>query len=263
MPRDIAYTYGHGKISYYAQDNYRDASGYYDGFIIGGFNENFTPDNAGPGIKLYMNDESFVFGGITDENPVLLAVLTDSSGINTTGNGIGHDVTGILDDDTHRILILNDYYESALNSYQNGRITYPFYNLELGLHNIKVKVWDVHNNSAEAYIEFYVTDSEELAIKHLLNYPNPFRGETSFIFEHNQTCNELTAEILIFSAQGRLVKTLSRQILSSGFQTEPIVWNGTDEGGQRLAPGVYIYKLYVTNCDGLKAEKTEKLILLK
>lgn len=263
VPRDIAYTYGNGKISYYAEDTYRDANGYYDGFIIGGFDENYTPDNAGPDIKLYMNDESFVFGGITDENPVLLAILTDSSGINTTGNGIGHDVTGILDDDTHRILTLNDYYESELDSYQKGRIIYPFYNLELGLHNIKVKVWDVHNNSAEAYIEFYVTDSEELAIKHLLNYPNPFRDETSFIFEHNQTCNELTAEIQIYSTQGRLVKILSKHILSSGFQTEPIVWNGTDEGGQRLAPGVYIYKLYVTNCDGLKAEKTEKLILLK
>jgi len=263
VPKDIAYTYELGKISYYAEDGTRDAKGYFDGFIIGGFDENYTPDDAGPVINLYMNNESFVFGGITDENPILLAILADSSGINTTGNGIGHDITAVLDDNTTRVIILNDYYESELNSYQQGRVIYPFYNLELGLHNLRLKVWDVHNNSSEAYIEFLVTDSEELAIKHLFNYPNPFRDLTTFIFEHNQTCNELTVEIQIFSTDGRLVKTIERSIINSGFKSEPIVWNGTDEGGDRLSEGLYIYKLYVKNCDGLKAEKSQKLILLK
>jgi len=263
VPKDIAYTYDLGKISYYAEDGIRDAKGYFDGFIIGGFDENYIPDDAGPVISLYMNDESFVYGGITDENPILLAILTDSSGINTTGNGIGHDIAAVLDENTTHIIILNDYYESDLNSYQKGKVIYPFYNLDLGLHNLRLKVWDVHNNSSEAYIEFYVTDSEELAIKHLLNYPNPFRDLTSFIFEHNQTCNELSIEIQIYSTDGRMVKTIEKNIINSGFKSEPIVWDGTGEGGDRLSEGLYIYKLHVRNCDGLKAEKTEKLILLK
>jgi len=262
VPRDIAYTYGNGKISYYAEDGTRDAKGYFDGFIIGGFNQNYIPDNQGPGIKLYINDTTFVFGGITDKNPNLLALLNDSNGINTTGNGIGHDLTAILDDN-NKIIILNDFYESDLDSYQKGKVFYPFYNLSLGLHNIKLKVWDVQNNSSESYIEFYVTDSEVMAIKNLFNYPNPFRDKTNFIFEHNQTCTELTVEIQIFSMSGQLVKTIESQILSSGFKSEPIEWNGTNNMGAKLNSGLYLYKLYVKNCDGLSAEKTEKLILLK
>jgi len=262
VPRDIAYTYNKGKISYYAEDGTRDAKGYFDNFIIGGFNENYTPDDKGPEIELYINDKSFVFGGITDENPILLAIITDSSGINTTGNGIGHDLTTILDKN-NKVIILNDFYESELNSYQKGKVIYPFYNLSLGLHNLTLKVWDVQNNSSEAYIEFYVTDSEELAIKNLLNYPNPFRDKTSFVFEHNQTCNELTVEIQIFSMSGQLVKTIDSQILSSGFKTEPIEWDGTNNMGAKLNSGLYLYKLFVKNCNGLSAEKTEKLILLK
>lgn len=263
VPRDIAYTYGNGKISYYAEDGTRDAAGYHDNFKIGGFDENFTPDNEGPVIKLYMNDTNFVTGGITDHNPVLLALLSDDNGINTTGNGIGHDITCVLDENTNHVIVLNDYYEADLDSYKQGRVVYPFYNLDLGIHTLTLKVWDVHNNSSEAYLEFFVTDAEELAIKHLINYPNPFTDLTNFVFEHNQTCESLTVEISIYNVTGDLVKVISRDIISSGFKTEPVTWNGTGEGGQRLAPGIYIYKLDVKNCDGLSAEKTEKLILLK
>ena len=49
-----------------------------------------------------MNNEKFVFGGITDENPILLVKLTDFSGINTVGTGIGHDITGLLDENSQQ-----------------------------------------------------------------------------------------------------------------------------------------------------------------
>jgi len=263
VPKDIAYQYGNGKISYYAQDGQRDANGSFEGFIIGGFNEDYEPDNQGPVVKLYMNNEDFVFGGITDENPILLAILSDESGINTTGNGIGHDITCVLDDDFTRVIVLNDYYESELNSYKNGRVVYPFYKLEEGLHNITFKVWDVHNNSSEAYLEFYVTASEELAIEHLMNYPNPFSDRTYFVFQHNQAFNSLDIEIAIFSITGEPVKTIHKTILNEGYKSEPIEWNGTNSFGNRIAKGLYIYRLTVTTEDGRVAEKTEKLILLK
>ena len=36
--------------------------------------------------------------GITNPNPVIYATISDASGINTVGNGIGHDITGVIDD---------------------------------------------------------------------------------------------------------------------------------------------------------------------
>jgi hypothetical protein len=47
----------------------------------------------GPVIDLFMNDTDFTFGGLTDENPRMLALIFDESGINTVGTGIGHDIT--------------------------------------------------------------------------------------------------------------------------------------------------------------------------
>ena len=54
-----------------------------------------------------MNDESFVSGGITNENPTLLAKLFDENGINTA-SGVGHDIVANIDGDETNPFILND-----------------------------------------------------------------------------------------------------------------------------------------------------------
>ena len=83
VPKDIAYNYGYGKISYYAisdEDNPIDAGGSDESFIIGGTAENIDYDYDGAEISLYMNTRAFEDGGITDANPVLLADISDFSG---------------------------------------------------------------------------------------------------------------------------------------------------------------------------------------
>ncbi len=159
VPKDIAYQYGFGKISYYAANETEDAHGFYRNILVGGLDQLAEPDVNGPSVELFINDEYFAFGGITDENPDMLAFVSDASGINTVGTGIGHDIVAILDGNTDKPIILNDFYESDLNSYTSGTIRYPFHNLEEGLHTLSLKVWDVFNNSAEAYLEFTVVSS--------------------------------------------------------------------------------------------------------
>ena len=44
-----------------------------------------------------MNDEKFISGGTCNETPILIVHVSDSSGINTSGLGIGHDLVAILD----------------------------------------------------------------------------------------------------------------------------------------------------------------------
>ena len=106
-----------------------------------------------------MNDTNFISGGITDANPSLYALLYDESGINTTGNGIGHNMLAVLDEATANPIVLNDFYESDINSYKSGIIEYPFlssarnHNLSQGL--------DVQNNSSEEDIQFFVTSSAD------------------------------------------------------------------------------------------------------
>ncbi len=262
VPKDISYQYGFGKISYYAQNGTTDANGYNKNIVIGGFNKDFIEDNDGPNINLYMNDENFVSGGMTDENPILLAFISDSSGINTVGNGIGHDIVAVLDNDYENSEVLNNYYESNLDSYKQGIVKYQYINLSEGIHTLNLKVWDIYNNSSEADIEFFVNNSGKLVLDHLMNYPNPFRATTSFVFNHNQPDASLNIKIQIFSMNGSLVKTIEKTIISEGFKSEPIDWDGRNDSGNKLSRGIYIYKLSVRNNDGFYSSKTQKLIIL-
>jgi len=265
VPKDIAYNYGEGKISYYAEDAETNANGYYEGskFIIGGSDSSVAIDRVGPKISLYMNDSTFVYGGLTNEKPLLLAYVSDSSGINTVGNGIGHDIVAVLDGNTAQSIVLNDYYQAALNSYQKGVIKYPFSNLADGTHTLKLKVWDIYNNSSEANTEFIVAQSAQLSLDHVLNYPNPFTTHTSFLFEHNHPCCSLQVQIQIFTITGRLIKTIDQVVQTIGYRAEPIDWDGLDDYGDPIARGVYIYKLKVKSDDGSTAQKTEKLVILR
>jgi len=263
VPKDIAYNYGYGKISYYANNTETDASGHYKEIVIGGYDDNVPKDVQGPEIQLYLNSENFAYGGVTDESPVLLAYVNDSSGINTVGTGIGHDIVTTLDNDNNKSIIINDYYESDVDSYSSGVIKYPFNKLAEGNHSLSIKVWDVHNNSSQAFTEFVVASSAELAIDHVLNYPNPFTTSTAFYFDHNQPNSMLEVQVQIFTVSGRLIKTIDEFVMTDGYRSDPIYWNGLDDFGDRIGRGVYIYKVRVRAQDGSFAEKLEKLVILR
>lgn len=263
VPKDIAYNIDSGKISLYAYNSEYEAIGYTKDILIGAGNNEISNDTKGPEIDIYLNDKNFVNGGMTDKNPTILAFLKDSSGINTIGSGIGHDITVILDDDPNKIYVLNDSYEAELDSYKKGKIEYALSEIEEGAHRLKIKAWDVLNNSSEQELDFIVVDNKNLTIKHLFNYPNPFTSHTSFFFEHNQANETIEFSIEIFSVSGKIIKTISGTINSTGFRTEPIYWDGKDDYGNRIGKGVYFYRLSVRTTSGKKIEKYQKLLYLK
>jgi len=265
IPKDIKLFYGNGKISYYALDENtgKDAAGAYKGIIIGGIAEEAATDNQKPDIELYMNNTDFVFGGTTNESPDLLALLFDDSGINTVGNGIGHNITGILDGDESNPIILNDYYRAAENDFSKGTIRYPLKNLEEGKHTLKLRAFDVHNNWNEAWLEFYVFNSDEVQINNVINYPNPFTTSTEFYFEHNQVGDNLQAQINIYTLTGKLVKTIQQVLPSEAFRVKGIMWDGLDHNQNKLGRGTYIYKVTLHNGEETFSSKYQKLMLLR
>ncbi|MCC6700773.1 MAG: type IX secretion system sortase PorU, partial [Fluviicola sp.] len=263
VPKDINYNYGKGKISYYANSTSTDAAGFDTLFVVGGLNTAAAIDNEGPEVAVYLNDKNFVNGGITSSSPLLIVETNDEYGINTVGNGVGHDLTLIIDGNTANPIVLNQYYSADLDQYQSGSIQYTMRNLAAGEHTLEVKIWDVNNNSSVSKLDFTVKDPTELAIDHVLNYPNPFTTKTSFYFEHNQSCSSLNAQIQIYTVSGRLVKTINKEVPTAGFRVEGIDWDGTDDFGDQLAKGVYVYRVSVELPEGGKAEKMEKLVLLR
>ncbi|MFT7250995.1 MAG: hypothetical protein ACI9FW_000714 [Flavobacterium sp.] len=265
VPKDIKIAEGTGKVSFYAKSTnptLQDQTGHDFSIKIGGINLNAPEDTTPPTVRLYMNDESFVYGGITNDSPIFLAFLQDENGINTA-SGIGHDIVAILDGDELNPFVLNDYYETELDNYQKGKVRFPFRDLDPGLHTITFKGWDVYNNLITAEIQFIVVGNDDITLSNVLNYPNPFVSYTEFWFNHNRPFEMLDVQVQIFTITGKLVKTINQSVLTEGFLSRDIKWDGRDDFGDKIGKGVYVYKLtVVSTIDGKKSEKHEKLVIL-
>jgi hypothetical protein len=258
-PKDMQYNINTGAINYYAQNDTTDANGN-DFIMIGGTAINNTIDNEGPQIKAFLNDFKFINGSLTNDNPLLLVKLSDSSGINTSNIGIGHEITAIIDGDTRNTIVLNDFYEAEQNNYTKGSIQFKLPKLAQGHHQIVIKAWDVFNNSNQFVLNCRVGDENELELDKVLNYPNPFTTNTSFWFEHNKPNENLDVSVRIYTITGKLVKTIKQTINTQGNRSFEIMWNGKDDYGDKLSTGVYIYSLSVKAPTGTAIIKTEKLM---
>lgn len=264
VPRDITIPVGNGRVSFYAKrtQGLEDQTGYNTDIKVGGINETAVADNIGPRAKLYMNDETFISGGITNSSPFFLAFLEDENGINTA-SGIGHDITAVLDGDENNPFILNDYYETELDDFTKGKLRFPLRNLAVGLHTITFKAWDVYNNPITAEIQFIVVGDESVTLTHVLNYPNPFVSYTQFWFTHNRPYEPLEVQVQILTITGKIVKTINQVVSTEGFLSREITWDGKDDFGDKIGKGVYVYKLTVKSTfTNKKTEKFEKLVIL-
>lgn len=262
VPKDINYQYGSGKVSLYAHDNTRDGNGFTEQVIVGGISSTADSDNEGPEIRVFLNDEKFVDGGIVNPSPVLLLKLFDTSGINTGGSGIDHDIVATLDNDNNQYFVLNNFYESDVNDYKRGTVRFQLPELSPGHHTLKIKAWDVMNNSNEATLSFTVVTNEKLKIDHVLNYPNPFTTRTAFWFEHNRPGMDLYVKLEIFTVSGKLIKTISQTINTPGNRSSEVEWDGRDDYGNKIGHGVYLYRLRVREAGGSSADKWERLVIL-
>jgi len=261
VPRDIAYESAPGRISYYAVDGEVDAHGFTETVFIGGVSEDAVLDNVGPEIELFLNDTGFVNGGTTDPHPILFARVKDEQGLNTVGNGIGHDLKATLDNETS--VVLNEYYASDLDTYQSGRVVYPLSDLEEGPHVLSLKAWDVHNNSATAKLDFVVVSDLEVFLDGLINYPNPIGAQgTTFRFDHNQACVALEMSLQIYDSRGVVVWSGQRTETPTGYRVDGWHWDGTSSGGEPLQMGTYLYRLDIRTPEGRDAAKTGRLVLL-
>lgn len=263
VPKDIDYSFGNGKMSLFFYNQNTDCAAADTRFLVGGVDPNGLADNEGPDVTMYLNSPNFVSGGMTNETPIFFAKLFDENGINAVGNGIGHDITLILDNNTSQPIVLNDYYEADLDTYQSGMVRFQIPKLAAGPHTLTFKVWDVNNNSSESVLEFIVVEGADMDLSHVLNYPNPFTTYTEFFFEHNQPGTDLEIQIQIFTISGKLVKTINQSMSNCGFRTPGIPWDGRDDFGDQLARGTYVYRVSVNTANGDQAEKFEKLVLLK
>jgi hypothetical protein len=203
-----------------------------------------------------------VHRGITGPDILLLGKLSDESGISISKSALGYELTAMIDGNEEGI-VLNEYYISKIDTYKEGWVTYPFKDLSIGTHKIRLKAWDVHNNFNEAEVEFLVVEDAYLAIEKLMNFPNPFSDYTQFSFEHNRAGDDLEVLIDIYSTQGKLVKQFSYIKENSESRISDLVWDVRESNGGNISSGIYIFKLSIRSLnDGSKKQANQKLVII-
>lgn len=267
--KDISFAPGNGRLSMYAQDAKRnkDAAGNRTDLLVGGFNPNPVTDNEGPIIRPFMNDTTFVSGGLVGPNAVFIGFFEDDpSGINTSGLGLGHDLMMTLDG--NQIFILNDFYQTAEGDHTKGSVRFPLYNLSEGHHTLVIRAWDNSNNSSEAILEFEVGTLEVLGkiAKNMVLYPNPFTEELRLQFDNAYAGKSIDIEMRVTDVLGREVTRLEWTIGNSSSRPgtdNELMWNGLKADGTKLENGTYFCQIRLkSNTDGAEFKINQKIIRL-
>ncbi len=260
VPRDIRYNFGNGRIVYYAKtvDSLETAEGvgHFEDFIIGGTGSILTTDTTGPEMKIYLNTPAFVDGGKTYATPRFYADLADSSGINTAGSGIGHDLLLIVDDDAKQTYILNDYFTAADNSYTEGQVSYMMEKMANGPHSLVFRSWDLLNNSSSQSLNFIVEAGIDPSIYSVTTYPNPARAQSvvNFIVQYDQPDELISTEVYLYNTAGQLIW---RQTQGNPDQVT------INLAQMNLGAGIYIYNVKIKSPTSGSSTAAGKIIVTK
>lgn len=261
LPVDIIPAPGRGRFSLWADASTgQTAAGSETRFVI------CCPDTLPsalppPTVRLFLNDTTWVSGGWTDPNPLLLAFLYDSLGINLSPLAVGRELKATLNGQEY---FLSPYYRARRDQPNQGTLEYRFSNLPEGEYHLRLRAFNLAGQEGSAETSFFVVEKGQLKLGRVFNYPNPFTTATRFCFQHNQPGQPLEARVQIYTVTGRLVATLSAPIPAQSTFSQDLFWDGLDSYGDRLGRGVYIYRLEVRNlATGETAHAQEKLVILR
>ena len=262
VPMDINYSDKAGIMNFHAvsSDKQMLAHGYCTNFIVGG-TATVDNDSIGPSIFCYLNSPSFVNGGNVNSTPYFVAQITDANGINSTGNGIGHDLQLIIDGDMAKTYTLNDNFVYDFGTYTSGTTYYQIPELSAGKHTLKFRAWDILNNSSTVSLDFNVVRGLTPKLFNVGVTKNPASTSTTFIINHDRMGTTMDVDIDVFDASGRLLWTRHESGVSTdGAYTS--TWNLCTDSGQQLQTGVYLYRVRVA-CEGSsQASKANKLVVI-
>ncbi|SDZ80284.1 Peptidase family C25 [Arachidicoccus rhizosphaerae] len=234
----------------------------------------------------YTHDNNFLYKSIyirTEEHNTQLDVTFD--GVHILDNDIvaAKPVVAIRVSDDSKYLLLNDtavakislvYPDGSIKNFGYNSDTLTFspatdstknealidfrpYLTQDGTYELIIKGQGKTGNATTATdysVNFQVYNKP--MISDMFNYPNPFTTSTAFVFTITGSQVPQNIRIQILTVTGKIVKEITKEELGPlhvGRNITDYKWDGTDNYGQKLANGVYIYRV-ITNQDGKKLD---------
>ncbi|NIA30834.1 MAG: T9SS type A sorting domain-containing protein, partial [Actinobacteria bacterium] len=206
-----------------------------------------------PGIEITFDGKEIVYNDLVAARPHILAKISDNSPVPIT--------------DTSRVDVVLDgkrinffgaaavlSLRAAGDDHSQGIIEFKP-ELQDGDHLLEFYVSDASGNRIYSRVDFRVVS--ELQINRVVNFPNPFSRATDFTFELTQPAR---VDIKVYTVAGRLIRSFDAGWCNAGFNN--FHWDGRDADGDRLANGVYLYKIFAAG-EKKKVEETSKLIVMR
>ncbi len=290
IPQDIAYSSRSGLATLYACSNdWTEAQGYFDKYQLTGGQDIIRTDTVGPTInRLFLNDMLFSEGAVVNSTPYFYAEVSDESGFNTTGNGIGHDMLLTIkctSDPLQSVkqYILNNYFSTFTGRYNIGNVQYSIPSLEDGDYEASFIVWDVFNNASRKVFHFTVAKGKAPSAVTVQAYPSPAKSGEPLTFRvlHNRPESQTEMHLEVFNALGHRVyetevKTHQAAKYYATDISQPTIANTSilaDEtpnfmgstsvvwSTPNLEAGFYIYRIVLTSNGSRKISDSKILII--
>jgi hypothetical protein len=237
-PKDISYSQNPGRLNLYSisNDSTREAVGTYSPVYF--TSGSSVQDNEGPIIsfetkkgRILKSDDHF------RNNETLVIRLEDSLGINLAGEP-GHEIS-LTDLATGDVTDITNGFIYDPNSIQTGTIQPNLDGFSETI-NIHIKAWNSANKPSEKDIYLNQAENNSLRLFQVMNYPNPFKTSTQFVFEISTPAE---VSIDVYTLSGRKIKSFEKKTFqTAGYYT--VNWeDGRDSFGGELANGVYLYRV--------------------
>jgi hypothetical protein len=268
VPRDVRYGGNNAKISLYFYGKSQTESDSADGVgikehLLIASQASSERDSIPPAIKAWLEIPSFHPGDLVSSTPKLHVDLTDSSGINLSGE-VGHKITVRIDD--AQTEDLTPFFNYDLDRHTVGSLDKSIGPLAEGEHRLVIEAWDSFNNLNQSTLTFTVGKSGEAGydIRDVYNWPNPMKDVTRFTYFLTQDGTRRVS-LKVFTLTGKLVYEMdglgTKGPAFNSNADRP--WDGRDREGHELANGVYFYRIKAENTLGHTAEATGKLVILR
>ncbi len=263
MPSEIANNYSPAFITAYAYDTTlkSEATGSTDRFFVYGYNDDASDDSEGPEILQFgINSLSANGAPTVNSNPVVIAELSDESGINISEAGIGHKMTLLLDK-TKTYDDVSNYFTPDPEENTKGSISYPLVDLEPGYHDLILTVWDNANNSTSASINFKVGVNLRPDVTELSTYYDRNNDLINMKVTTDRPLCSLNCRFECYDLDGQLLWQNQRKVYSGNDSSFSYSWDLKDLNGVRLKRGIYMLRTVIESEDGLSSSESKKIAI--
>jgi hypothetical protein len=214
------------------------------------------PDEINPVIDVTFDGRYILDGDIVSPNPLIAITLKDENEfiLKEDTTGIRVFLKGPAEEAVFEPVFFegNDEIEFIPATEENDvKVNYNPQGLADGLYALRVEAEDASSNEAGSIpyeISFEVINASQ--ITHFYPYPNPFSTSCRFVFTLTGSEIPDQVKIQIMTVSGKIVREITQDEIGTiriGNNMTEYAWDGRDEYGDKLANGVYLYRVFIQN----------------